>query len=40
MLLAEGAEVNAKTDEGDTPLSLAKGHKPIIELLRNHGAKE
>ncbi len=44
MLLAKGADINAKTDKGDTPLSmaLAKGENRtrIVELLRRHGAKE
>jgi len=40
VLLAKGAEVNARTDKGDTPLSLARGHKTIVELLRKHGGRE
>jgi ankyrin repeat protein len=42
MLLAHGANVNAKDWYGKTPLSLAKenGHTEIVELLRKHGAKE
>ena len=40
MLLAKGAEVNTRTDDGDTPLSLARGHSAIIRLLREYGAKE
>ncbi len=34
--------VNAKNNEGETPLSVAeeKGHTEIVELLRRQGAKE
>jgi ankyrin repeat protein len=41
MLIAAGADVNAKDDEGDTPLDsaiLAK-QTEIIDLLRKHGGK-
>jgi len=42
MLIAKGADVNARTDKGQTPISLARerGHTEIVELLRKHGAKE
>ncbi len=42
MLLAKGADINAKTDKGDTPLSMAMlyNRTGIVELLRQHGAKE
>ena len=42
MLLAHGADMDARGWYGKTPLSLAKegGHTEIIELLRKHGAKE
>jgi len=42
LLLAHGADVNAKTEKGQTAISLAKekGHTEIVELLRKHGAKE
>jgi ankyrin repeat protein len=38
--LAKGADVNAKSDEGGTPLHEAaiKGHKEIVELLIAEGA--
>lgn len=42
LLLAAGADVNAKNERGDTPLSVAaeKGYTDIVELLRAHGAVE
>jgi ankyrin repeat protein len=42
LLIAKGADVNVKNNQGRTPLSLAKkkGHNEIVELLRKHGAKE
>lgn len=41
LLIAKGADVNAKNKYGWTPLSLAesKGHREIAELLRSHGGK-
>ncbi len=38
---APGADVNAKDDEGKTPLSYAKekGHSEVIQFLLGHGAK-
>jgi ankyrin repeat protein len=43
VLLAHGADVNAK-DKGNgmTPLRLAvvNGRSDVVELLRQHGAKE
>lgn len=40
-LLSAGAEVNAKTSKGETPLRLAeeKGHKSLVDLLRQHGGQ-
>lgn len=42
LLVAKGADVNAKAQDGTTPLSLLKqgGHEDLIELLRKHGAEE
>ena len=44
-LISEGADVNAKARGVQTPLFVAKARKgkeqyEIIELLREHGAKE
>ena len=40
LLIAQGADVNAKTEGGDTPLHFAAsmGHKEIAELLIANGA--
>ena len=35
--LADGTDVNAKDNDGDTPLSYAKGQ--IADLIRKHGGK-
>jgi len=43
LLIAKGADVNTKDNEGWTALSLAKeqGHdEGIADLLRQHAAKE
>jgi len=46
VLVAHGADVNAKTKNGRTPMSLLKTsqdhshNEKLIELLRKHGAKE
>ncbi|UCD91446.1 MAG: ankyrin repeat domain-containing protein, partial [Desulfobacterales bacterium] len=39
--IASGADVNARGEEGSTPLMFAiiNGHKEIAELLRRHGGK-
>lgn len=40
-LLAKGAEVNAKDNDGWTPLQFAaqQGHHEVVLLLRKYGAK-
>ena len=40
LLLANGAEVNAKANNGVTPLNLAAGHNEVVKLLRQHGGQE
>ena len=42
MLIAAGANVNAKDGDGLTPIWYAKDevHAEIVELLLEHGAKE
>ena len=41
LLIAKGADVNAKRDDGKTPLDVAIGRKrtETADLLRKHGAK-
>jgi ankyrin repeat protein len=41
LLLSKGANVNAKTDKGHTPLHFAmeKNHKDVAKLLLQHGGK-
>ena len=43
-LIARGAAVNAQDEEGNTPLAraifFARGRRPILDLLRRHGAKD
>jgi ankyrin repeat protein len=39
-LFAHGADVNAKNQNGSTPLQMAARHKDIAELLRQHGGHE
>ena len=38
LLIAAGADVNAKGDDGRTPLDMADD-KETADLLRKHGAK-
>jgi ankyrin repeat protein len=42
LLIAKGANINAKNNAGRTPLDLAKqrGNTEIVELLCKRGAKE
>ena len=42
LLIAAGADVNAKDDDGDTALSIAKanGTKQLMDILIKAGAKE
>jgi ankyrin repeat protein len=43
-LVARGADINAQDEEGNTPLAraifFARGRHAIIDLLRQHGAKD
>ena len=41
LLIAEGADVNAKVNDGRTPLDFATDEKQteIADLLRKHGGK-
>ena len=39
LLLANGAEVNARSDNGDTALHNARDHEQVAELLLAHGAE-
>jgi ankyrin repeat protein len=42
LLIAKGADVQEQDKLGKKPLSLAveAGHYEVVELLRQHGAKE
>jgi len=42
LLLAKGADVNAKDADGESALGVAKskGHTDIVQLLEKAGAKE
>ncbi len=41
LLIAEGANVNAKSLDGMTPLAVARamGHEEVADLLTRHGAR-
>ena len=39
LLITKGADVNAKTKRGETPLDQAKRHPETAALLRKHGGK-
>ena len=41
LLIAKGANVNAKNKNGFTPLDAAsqKGYEPIVELLKKHAVQ-
>jgi len=39
LLIAAGADVNAKDDKGRTPLDRAVGYTETADLLRKHGGK-
>jgi ankyrin repeat protein len=41
LLIAKGANINAKGNEGETPLQIAEseGFKETVDLLKKHGAK-
>ncbi len=39
LLVARGADVNARLDTGETPLALASGHPEVVTYLRSVGAR-
>ena len=39
LLVSRGGTVDARTDEGQTPLELGAGHPEIITFLRSVGGK-
>ena len=42
LLIARGADVNARDIDGNTPLKIAsrRGYAKMVQLLRDHGAQE
>ena len=38
LLITDGAAINAKNDDGDTPLDIADNME-ILQLIRKHGGK-
>jgi ankyrin repeat protein len=42
LLLHDEAKVNAKANNGDTPLRIAmvNGHEDVADVLRQHGGKK
>ncbi len=42
LLLAHGADVNARANDGKTALAFAaaRNHHDVLELLKSYGAKE
>ena len=42
LLIEKGANLNARNNDGDTPLALARraNHRGVIQILEAHGAQE
>jgi len=40
ILLAHGADINARNSSGKTPLQLAKTRRAMVDFLRQHGATQ
>lgn len=38
LLINNGANINIRNEEGETPLSLSEGYPEINKLLKNSGA--